>query len=205
MHFGCSNLMLHIKSPIISRKTKKKVQSCQTVKWQRGFKIVLKLGKCHLFRWIHTLSLFLLQTYSHMASETRSNLSTLHWWMGKNPLESYWGDYFVTFKGAIQLKLVNVTITSKAYQENIKSDIKLKYKLRVNILKRYFKVRYLVECLGYSAFILEFYIAFDIILICLTDDCFINKLKLRDLFKSYEIVRSIRLQWIFIHPSMQFG
>ena len=57
-------------------------------------------------------------------------------------------------------------------------------------------MRYLVECLGYSAFILEFYIAIDIILICLTGDCFINKLKLRDTFKSYEIVPSIRLQWI---------
>ena len=88
--------------------------------------------------------------------------------MGKNPLESYWGDYPVTFKVVIQLKRVNATITSKAYQDNIKSNIKLQYKSRVNILKRYSKVRYLVECLGYSAFILEFYIAFDIILICLT-------------------------------------
>ena len=48
-------------------------------------------------------------------------------------------------------------------------------------------MRYLVEFLGYSAFILEFYIAFDIILICLTGDCFINKLKLRDPFKRYKI------------------
>ena len=52
----------------------------------------------------------------------------------------------------------------------------------VNILKSYCKVRYLVKCLGHSAFILEFYISFDIILICLTGDCFINKLKLRDPF-----------------------
>ena len=59
-------------------------------------------------------------------------------------------------------------------------------------------MRYLVECLGYSAFILEFYVAFDIILICLTGDCFINKLKLRDPFKSYEIVPSIRLQCFFL-------
>ena len=59
-------------------------------------------------------------------------------------------------------------------------------------------MRYLVECLGNSAFILEFYIAFDIILMCLTGDCFINKLKLRDPFKSYEIVPSIRLQWILL-------
>ena len=57
-------------------------------------------------------------------------------------------------------------------------------------------VRYLVECLGYSAFVLEFYIAFGIILICLTGDCFINKLKFRDPIKSYEIVPSILLQWI---------
>ena len=57
-------------------------------------------------------------------------------------------------------------------------------------------MRYFVECLGYSAFILEFNIAFDIILICLTDDCFINKLKLRDPIKSYKIVPSIQLQWI---------
>ena len=42
---------------------------------------------------------------------------------------------------------------------------------------------YIVECLGYSAFILEFYIAFDIILICVAGDCFTNKLKLRDPFK----------------------
>ena len=56
-------------------------------------------------------------------------------------------------------------------------------------------MRYLVECLGHSAFILELYIIFDIILICLTGDCFIE-LKLRDPFKSYNIVSSIRLQWI---------
>ena len=52
---------------------------------------------------------------------------------------------------------------------------------------------YLVECLGYSAFILEFYIAIDIILICLTGDCSITKLKLRDPYKNYEIVPSIGL------------
>ena len=57
-------------------------------------------------------------------------------------------------------------------------------------------MRYLVECLGHSAFILGFYIAFDFIMICLTGDCFINKLKFRDPFKRYEIVTSIRLQWI---------
>ena len=44
-------------------------------------------------------------------------------------------------------------------------------------------MRCLIECLGHSAFILEFYITFDIILICLTGGCFINKLKLRDPFK----------------------
>ena len=49
-------------------------------------------------------------------------------------------------------------------------------------------MRHLVECLEHGAFILEFYIAFDIILICLNGDCFINTLKLRDTFKSYEIV-----------------
>ena len=73
-----------------------------------------------------------------------------------------------------QLRLVNETITSKAYQDNIKSDIGLQYESPVNILKSYCNVRYLVECLGYSAFILEFLIAFDIILICLTGDCFIE-------------------------------
>ena len=63
-------------------------------------------------------------------------------------------------------------------------------------------MRYLVECLGHNAFMLDFYIAFDIILVCLTGDCFINKLKLIDPFKSYQIVPSIRLQWIFSNPSM---
>ena len=61
----------------------------------------------------------------------------------------------------------------------------------MDILKNYCKVSYIVEFLGYSAFILEFYIASDIILIDLTGDFFINKLKLRDPFKSYEIVPSI--------------
>ena len=55
-------------------------------------------------------------------------------------------------------------------------------------------MRYLVECLGQSSFIVEFDIAFDIIPICLAGDCFINKVKLRDPFKSYEKVPSIRLQ-----------
>ena len=54
-------------------------------------------------------------------------------------------------------------------------------------------MRYLVECLGYSTFILEFYIAIDIILICLSGDCSITKLKFRDPYKSYEIVPSIGL------------
>ena len=125
--FGCSNLMLPSKSPVIRRKTKRKVQYCQTVNWARGFEIVLKLEKCHLFRWIHTLNLFLVQIYSHLSSETRTKLSTLHWWMSKNPLESYLGDYLVAFKGVSQLKLVNETIFNKVYQDNIKSDIKLQY------------------------------------------------------------------------------
>ena len=73
-----------------------------------------------------------------------------------------------------------------------------------NALKSYCKVRYLVEYLRHSAFILEFYIAFDVILICLNGDCFINKLKLGDPFKRYEIVPSIRLQCIFTHPSMLY-
>ena len=58
-------------------------------------------------------------------------------------------------------------------------------------------MRYLVECLGYSVFVLEFYIAFDIILICLTGDCNIYKLKLRDPIKSYEIVPPKQLKWIY--------
>ena len=66
-------------------------------------------------------------------------------------------------------------------------------------------MRYLVDSLGHSAFIMKFYITFDIILICLTDDCFINMLKLRDPFEKYEIVTQIRLQWIFTHPSMECG
>ena len=65
--------------------------------------------------------------------------------MDKIPLESYLGDYLLTFKGVSQLKRVNETITSKAYQDNIKRDIKLQYESRFNILKSYCKVCYLVE------------------------------------------------------------
>ena len=41
-------------------------------------------------------------------------------------------------------------------------------------------MRYHVECLGYSTFILEVYVALYIVLICLIGDCFINKLNLRE-------------------------
>ena len=47
--------------------------------------------------------------------------------MGKNQLESYLGDYVVIFKGVSQRMRVNETISSKTYQFNIKSDIKLQY------------------------------------------------------------------------------
>ena len=129
MHFRCSNLMLHsnMRAQLLGERPKGKRSTAKQLNGPRGFEIVLKLGKCHLFSWVHTLTLFLLQTYSYLASGTRINLFILHSWMGKNPLESYWGDYLVTFKGVFQLKLVNETITSKAYQDNIKSDIKLQY------------------------------------------------------------------------------
>ena len=38
-------------------------------------------------------------------------------------------------------------------------------------------------------------------MICLTGDCFINKLKLRDPFESYEIVPSISTQ-VDVYPSI---
>ena len=63
-------------------------------------------------------------------------------------------------------------------------------------------MRYLVECLGHSAFILEFCMALIVSLYALLVIVFFNKLKLRDPLKSYEIVPSIRLQWIFTNPSM---
>ena len=50
VHFGCSNLMPHSKSPIIRRRTKTKEQYCQHLNGPIGFEIVLKLGKCLLFR-----------------------------------------------------------------------------------------------------------------------------------------------------------
>ena len=113
----CSNLMLHSKSPIIRRKAKRKVQYCLTVKWAKRVWNCIKIAKISSFQMNPHSNLFLSQTYSHLASETRINVSTLHWWMGKSPLEPYWGDYLVTFKGVSQLKLFNEIITSKAYQD----------------------------------------------------------------------------------------
>ena len=48
--FRCSNLMLHSKSSIIRRKTKKKVQYCETVKWAMWTRNCVKIGKCNLFK-----------------------------------------------------------------------------------------------------------------------------------------------------------
>ena len=87
-----------VRAQLLGERPKGKYSTAKQLNGPRGFGIVLKLGKCHLSRWIHTLNLFLLQIYSHLASEIRTNLSTLHWWKDKNPLESYWGDYLVTFK-----------------------------------------------------------------------------------------------------------
>ena len=50
MHFGCSDLMLHSKSPIIWRKTKKKAQYCQTVKWAKKVWNCIKIGKMSSFK-----------------------------------------------------------------------------------------------------------------------------------------------------------
>ena len=76
---GCSNLMLHSKCELLGERPKGQYSTAKQLNGPIGFEIVLKLGKCHLFRWIHTLILFLLQTYSHLVSETRINLSTIHW------------------------------------------------------------------------------------------------------------------------------
>ena len=54
-------------------------------------------------------------------------------------------------------------------------------------------MRYLVKCLGHGVFILVFYFSNNIILICLTSDCFIDKLKLGDTFKSHVIAPYLRL------------
>ena len=116
-----------VRAQLLEERPKGKYSTDKQLNGPRAFETVLKLGTCYLFRWIHTLNLSILQTYSHLSSETRTYLSALHWWMGKKPLESYWGDYLVTFKGVSQLKLVNETITRKAYQDNIKHDLKLQY------------------------------------------------------------------------------
>ena len=46
VHFWYSNLMLHSKSPIIRRNTKRKVQYYQIVKWAKRVRNCNKLGKC---------------------------------------------------------------------------------------------------------------------------------------------------------------
>ena len=101
-----------LRAKLLGERPKGKYSTAKQLNGPRGLEIVLKFGKCHLFRWIHTLDLFILQTFSHLASETRTNVSTLYWWMGKNILELYWGDLLVTFKAVYHLKLVNETATS---------------------------------------------------------------------------------------------
>ena len=54
--------------------------------------------------------------------------------------------------------------------------------------------------LVYSTFILVFYIDYDIILICLTGDCFIYMFKLWESFKSHEIAPYLRLLADFYIP-----
>ena len=96
-----------VRAQLLRERPKGKYSTAKQLNGPRGFEIVFNLGKMSSFQMIHTLNLFLLQTYSHLASETRTNLSTLYWWMDKIPLESYIGDYLLTFKGVSQLKRVN--------------------------------------------------------------------------------------------------
>ena len=67
-----------VRAKILEERPNEKYSTAKQLYGPRGFEIVLKLGKCHLFRCIHKLNLFLLQTFSHLESETRTNLSTLH-------------------------------------------------------------------------------------------------------------------------------
>ena len=97
--FWVFRLMLHSKSPIIRRKAKRKVQYCQTIKWAKRVWNSIKIWKMSSFKMNPHSKPIVFASYSHLASETRTNLSTLYWSMDKNPLESYWGDYLVTFKG----------------------------------------------------------------------------------------------------------
>ena len=61
-------------------------------------------------------------------------------------------------------------------------------------------MRYLVECLGHRAFILVIHIAYNIILICLTGDCSIYKLKLGDPFKTHDLATYLQLPVDFYTP-----
>ena len=113
-----------VRAQILGERKNWKYSNAKKLNGPRGLEIVLKLENCYLFRWLHTLNLFLLQTYSHLAFETRKEYPHyIDGWV--NPLESYWGDYLETLKGFSQLKPVNEPITTKAYmyQDNIKSDI----------------------------------------------------------------------------------
>ena len=45
VRFGCSDLMVHCKSPIIRIKAKRKVQYCKTVKWAKRVWTSINIGK----------------------------------------------------------------------------------------------------------------------------------------------------------------
>ena len=131
MHFWCSNLMLHSKSPIIRRKAKRKVQYCKTVKWTKMVWNCIKIGKMSSFQMNpHSKPISFASLFPSGVWNTNKFIH-ITLMDGKNPLESYWGDYLITFKGVSQLKLANETITSKAYQDNINSDVKLQYECTI--------------------------------------------------------------------------
>ena len=58
---------------------------------------------------------------------------------------------------------------------------------RTNALQKYSMVSYILDASGQGSIIMEFYIVCEIILICLSVDCSIYKLKMRDTFRRHEI------------------
>ena len=55
-----------VRFQLLGERPKGKYSTAKTLNGPRGFEVVFKLGKCHLYRRIHTLNLYLLQTYSHL-------------------------------------------------------------------------------------------------------------------------------------------
>ena len=115
-----------VRAQLLGERPKGKYTTAKQLNGPKGLEIVLKLGKCNFSDESTLQNYFFCKPLPNWRLKHEKNYP--HYINGCVKFTVVvLRELARNFKGVSQLKLVNETITSKAYQDNIKSDIKLQY------------------------------------------------------------------------------